>query len=206
MAMSVITIGNSSYQGFLRKFYSSNRAASRASTRGTIGNAELLSADSKALKKISKNLQELTYDKDNGEEIYHNIKAFVETYNNLLDNSDKIVDAPLERNMKKLKNFIKDNEEIFEEIGIKVSSSRKLTLDKEDLLKCTPKKIGKVFSDSNNISSNLILLTTKLERMAKPLMQTESRIRNQREQQNTSMADLPVTTSTMSSTKIDFMA
>ncbi len=204
--MSVITIGNSSYQGFLRKFYSSNRAASRASTRGTIGNAELLSADSKALKKISKNLQELTYDKDNGEEIYHNIKAFVETYNNLLDNSDKIVDAPLERNMKKLKNFIKDNEEIFEEIGIKVSSSRKLTLDKEDLLKCTPKKIGKVFSDSNNISSNLILLTTKLERMAKPLMQTESRIRNQREQQNTSMADLPVTTSTMSSTKIDFMA
>ena len=204
--MSVITAGNSSYQGFLRKFYSSNRAASRASTRSTIGNAELLSADSKALKKISKNLQELTYDKDNGEEIYQNIKAFVETYNNLLDNSGKITDAPLERNMKKLKNFIKDNEEVFEEIGIKVSSSRKLTLDKEDLLKCTPKKIGKVFSDSNDISSNLILLTTKLERMAKPLMQTESRIRNQREQQNASMADLPVTTSTMSSTKIDFMA
>lgn len=204
--MSVITAGNSSYQGFLRKFYSSNRAASRASTRSTIGNAELLSADSKALKKISKNLQELTYDKDNGEEIYQNIKAFVETYNNLLDNSGKITDAPLERNMKKLKNFIKDNEEVLEEIGIKVSSSRKLTLDKEDLLKCTPKKIGKVFSDSNDISSNLILLTTKLERMAKPLMQTESRIRNQREQQNASMADLPVTTSTMSSTKIDFMA
>lgn len=204
--MSVITAGNSSYQGFLRKFYSSNRAASRASTRSTIGNAELLSADSKALKKISKNLQELTYDKDSGEEIYQNIKAFVETYNNLLDNSDKIVDAPLERNMKKLKNFIKDNEEVLEQIGIKVSSSRKLTLDKEDLLKCTPKKIGKVFSDSNDISSNLILLTTKLERMAKPLMQTESRIRNQREQQNVTMADLPVTTSTMSSTKIDFMA
>lgn len=204
--MSVITAGNSSYQGFLRKFYSSNRAASRASTRGTIGNAELLSADSKALKTISKNLQELTYDKDSGEEIYQNIKAFVETYNNLLENSDKIVDAPLERTMKKLKNFIKDNTETLEEIGIKVSSSRKLTLDKEDLLKCTPKKIGKVFSNSNDISSNLISLTTKLERMAKPLMQTESRIRNQRQQQNASMADLPVTTSTMSSTKIDFMA
>lgn len=204
--MSVITAGNSSYQGFLRKFYSSNRAASRASSRSTIGNAELLSADSKALKKISKNLQELTYDKDSGEEIYQNIKAFVETYNNLLENSDKIVDAPLERTMKKLKNFIKDNTETLEEIGIKVSSSRKLTLDKEDLLKCTPKKIGKVFSDSNDISSNLISLTTKLERMAKPLMQTESRIRNQRQQQNASMADLPVTTSTMSSTKIDFMA
>lgn len=204
--MSVITAGNSSYQGFLRKFYSSNRAASRASSRSTIGNAELLSADSKALKKISKNLQELTYDKDSGEEIYQNIKAFVETYNNLLENSDKIVDAPLERTMKKLKNFIKDNTETLEEIGIKVSSSRKLTLDKEDLLKCTPKKIGKVFSDSNDISSNLVLLTTKLERMAKPLMQTESRIRNQRQQQNASMADLPVTTSTMSSTKIDFMA
>ncbi len=204
--MSVITAGNSSYQGFLRKFYSSNRAASRASSRSTIGNAELLSADSKALKKISKNLQELTYDKDSGEEIYQNIKAFVETYNNLLENSDKIVDAPLERTMKKLKNFIKDNTETLEEIGIKVSSSRKLTLDKEDLLKCTPKKIGKVFSDSNDISSNLVSLTTKLERMAKPLMQTESRIRNQRQQQNASMADLPVTTSTMSSTKIDFMA
>ena len=108
--------------------------------------------------------------------------------------------------MKKLKNFIKDNTETLEEIGIKVSSSRKLTLDKEDLLKCTPKKIGKVFSDSNDISSNLVSLTTKLERMAKPLMQTESRIRNQRQQQNASMADLPVTTSTMSSTKIDFMA
>ena len=204
--MSVITAGNNSYQGFLRKFYSSNRAASRASTRSTISSAELLSADSKALKKISKNLQELSYDKDNGEEIYQNIKAFVETYNNLLENSDKIVDASLERNMKKLKNFIKDNADTLEEIGITVSSSRKLTLDKEDLLKCTPKKIGKVFSNSNTFSSSLVSFATKLERMAKPLMQTESRIRNQKEQESNALLDLPVTTSTMSSTKIDFMA
>lgn len=202
--MSVITAGNSSYRSFFQKFYSSNRTASRTAQRSTLGNAELLEADANAVKKISKNLKELSYDKDNGQEIYQNIKAFTEAYNNLLDNAGKITDASLERSMKKIKNFIKDNEKTFEEIGLKVSSSRKITLDKEVLLKCTPKKIGKVFSDSNNISSSLITFTTKLARMAKPLMQDESRIRNQKEQE--ALAGLPVTTSTMSSTKIDFMA
>lgn len=202
--MSVITAGNSSYGRFLQKFYSSNRTASRSANRKSFGNAELLSADSNALKKISKNLRDLSYDKDNGEEIYQNIKAFTDAYNNLLESSGKITNSSLERYMKKVKNYIKDNQETFEEIGLKVSSSGKLTLDKADLLKCTPKKIGKVFSEKNTISSTLITFSTKLSRMAKPLMQDESRIRNQREQ--AALTDLPVTTSTMSSTKIDFMA
>lgn len=202
--MSVITAGNTNYQSFLQRFYSSNRAASRTAQRTTLGNAELLQADSNALKKICKNLQELSYDKDNGEEIYQNIKAFAETYNNLFESSGKINDSALERNMKKVKNFIKDNQETFEEIGLKVSSSGKLTLDKEVLLQCTPKKIGKVFSESNTISSSLITFATKLGRLAKPLIQDAARLRNQREQE--SALDLPVTTQTMDSTKIDYMA
>ena len=202
--MSVITAGNSSYANFFQKFYSSNRTASRAAYRGTFGNAELLSADASALKKISKNLQDLSYDKDNGEEIYQNIKAFTETYNNLLSSAGKITDGALERTLKKVKNFIKDNQDTFEEIGLKVSSSGKLTLDKEDLMECTPKKIGKVFSSSNTISSTLINYATKLGRMAKPLIQNESRIKNQKEEE--ALLDLPVTTSMMSSNKIDFMA
>lgn len=202
--MSVITAGNSSYSSFFQRFYSSNRTASRAANRSTLGNAELLSADSNALKKISKNLRELSYDKDNGEEIYQNIKAFTDAYNNLLESSGKITDASLERYMKKMKNFMKDNQDTFEEIGLKISSSGKLTLDKANLLECTPQKIGKVFSESNTISSTLITFTTKLGRMATPLMQNESRIRNQKEQE--ALSNLPVTTATMSSTKIDFMA
>ena len=142
--------------------------------------------------------------KDNGQEIYQNIKAFAETYNNLLDSSGKIKDASLERSVKKLTNFIKDNEKTLEEIGIKVTASKKLSIDKVDLLECTPKKIGRVFSNSNTISSSLVNFSKKLARMAKPLIQDEARIRNQREQE--SLLDLPVTTSTMNSTKIDFMA
>ena len=202
--MPVITAGNTNYQSFLQRFYSSNRFASRAAQRTTLSSAELLEADSNALKKISKNLQQLSYNKDNGEEIYQNIKALTETYNNLLESSGKIDDSTLERNMKKLKNFIKDNQETFEDIGLKVSSSGKLTLDKETLLKCTPKKIGKVFSESNTISSSLITYTTKLGRLAKPLIQDAARLRNQKEQE--ALLDLPVTTSTMDSTKIDYMA
>lgn len=202
--MPVITAGGTNYKSFLQRFYSSNRAASRAANRTTLANADLLAADAGALKKISKNLQELSYDKDNGEEIYQNIKAFTETYNNLMESSGKINDTTLERHMKKVKNFINDNQETFEEIGLKISSSGKLTLDKETLLKCTPKKIGRVFSEDNTISTSLISFATKLGRLAKPLMQDEARLRNKREQE--ALLDLPVTTSTMNSTKIDYMA
>lgn len=190
--MSVITAGNTSYQGFLQRFYSVNRSASRTANRSNMERSELLEADASALKKICRNLQDLSYDKDNGQEIYQNIKVFTETYNNLIDNAGKITDPALERTMKKVKNFIKDNEEVFEELGLKVSSSRKLTLDKEDLLKCTPKKIGKVFSGSNDITSTLASYATKLGRMAKPLIQDAARIRNQRAQE--SQINLPVTT------------
>ena len=202
--MSVITAGNSSYNRFLERFYSSNKSASRTANRSSFGKAELLEADSKALKKICKNLRELSYDKDNGEEIYQNIKAFTDTYNNLIENANGITDPTLERNLKKLKSFIKDNEETFESIGLDVSSSHKLTLDKEELLKCTPKKIGKIFSDSNDITSSLIGYIKKMERSVLPLKQEADRLRNQRAQGNA--LDLPVTTSTMNSTKIDYFA
>lgn len=204
--MSVITAGNTSYQNFFQKFYSSNRDASRSANRKTISNANLLAADSAALKKVSKNLQELSYDKDNGEEIYQNMKAFVESYNNLLESAGNCTSSSgeLERTMKKLKNYIKDNQDDLESLGLKVSSTGKLTLDKEDLLSCTPKKIGKIFSSSNTVSSSIISYTTKINRLSKPLIQAEAVEKNRLAQE--SLANLPVTTSTMTANKIDFMA
>lgn len=145
--MSLISSANIvNYDYILRNCYSANRYARKSANRTSIDKSELLSYDSGALAKIAKNLQEISYDKENGKNIYNNAKVLIETYNNTVGTADKIESAELERNMKKLKKFVKENKDAFESIGIKIGVSGKMELDKEKMLKTSAEKMQKVLS------------------------------------------------------------
>ena len=77
--MSTIT----NYDYLLRNYYSSNRLARKSYNRVNMKSSELASADSAAIKKVAKTLKDMEYNSDNGVSIYNNVKAFVDTYNNL---------------------------------------------------------------------------------------------------------------------------
>lgn len=197
----------SSYDYLLRQCYSSNRNARKSYGRTTMTANDLVQADSAALKKAARNLKNMEYSSDNGVNIYNNVKAFVESYNNLFDSSDKLSSSSkLTREEKKLKNFIKENKDDLEDIGIKVSSSGKLTLDKETLLSSSSSKVGKLLSENNTISSTIAQYATRINRISYNLLRSGSSLTKKIATTEASTANLPVTTANMTANSIDYKA
>ncbi len=149
------TSTSSSYNFIMRNYYSKNRPAAREVTRKKLENKILVTADSSALSKVAKTLRDLEYSSDNGVGIYNNIKAFVDTYNNLSSSTSDAIAYDITRPTKKLKNYIINNKDQLESIGINVSASGKLKVDKEKLLKCSPSKISKVLSSDSGFSQQI---------------------------------------------------
>lgn len=198
----------SSYDYLLRQCYSSNRNARKSYSRVTMTANDLVKADSDALKKASRNLKSMEYGSDNGINIYNNVKAFVESYNNLYDSSEKLSSsAELTRAEKKLKNFIKENKDALEDIGIKVSSSGKLTVDKETLLSTSASKVGKFFSDNNDFSGTVTKYATRINRITENLLRSGNSLQKKTaDTTGSTIADLPVTITSMTANSIDFKA
>lgn len=151
-----------SYNFILRNYYSKNRNAARAITRGNIKNDELVTADSDALSKISKTLRDLKYSSDNGVGIYNNVKAFTDAYNNLISSTSGSVSYDITHSEKLLKNLVKSKKDELEEIGISVSASGKLTLKKETLLQSSPKKISNIFSSDSDFTKKVKYYSGKI--------------------------------------------
>lgn len=200
-----------SYDFLLRGFYSSNRYARKSYNRVSISSPELASVDAEALKKISENLRKLDYDNtetSNGEIIFNNAKAFVETYNNLITSSDACDSDKLNRMMKKLKNYVKENKSSLEEIGITYTSSGKLTLDEDDLKSSSLKKVKNLFSQSGEFTSTIADFSKKVFRITKTVI-TEAARENKKEDSNASanlLADLVQPVNQMSANGIDYLA
>lgn len=173
--MASISGGNIvSYDYLLRNCYSSNRLARKSSGRTSLSATELLSADSNALHKLTKNLQDISYDKENGKNIYNNAKALIETYNNTVGSADKLSDTALEREMKKVKQFVKDHQDELKAIGIKVTSSGKMEIDKEKMLATGSDKMKSILSGDGEISKTLNKYAKKLNSISARLIREEA--------------------------------
>lgn len=203
--MAGITNTNiSSYDYLLRNYYSSNRTARKAVGRANFKKEELIKADSDALKKVSKNLKELEYSSDNGVNIYNNIKALVESYNNLLDSTDNTTSAKVEHEAKNLKKLLKNHAEELEEIGIKISSSGGLKIDEKTLLAAKPSKVSKILSGSDSLTTDIQKYATKINRLSKTLMQNGNG--NKQAATATALPGLAEETNIMTSTSINIKA
>ena len=161
-------ISSSNYNYMMRSFYSSNRMAYKSYNRGTLKNHDLIRADGEAMRKVTKNLKELEYNTKNGEAIYNNVKGFVETYNNLLESTDKAdTSREMTRAQKALKNYMKDHKDDLEEIGIKLTSSGKLELKKTTLATTSPSKVKKVLKEKDDLIGNVSKHATRIIRFAR---------------------------------------
>lgn len=155
MNISAASTTSTNYNFLLKNYYSKNRAAAKAVTRSKIKDDILVTADSSALQKISKALRDLEYSTDNGTDIYNNLKAFTEAYNNLTDSTSNSASYDISHPKKLLKNLIKEKKDELEDLGITISASGKLTIDEETLLKCSPQKISKVFSADSDFTQKI---------------------------------------------------
>ena len=156
----------------LKNLYSKNRNAARSVTRGNIKDDVLVTADSDALKKISKSLRDLEYTKENGEGVYNNVKAFVETYNNLITSSKNSSSYDISHSMKLIKNLTKENKDELEKIGITIAASGKLELKKETLVQCSPQKVASIFSEESDYTKKLKFYSGKIYKTSNYLNNT----------------------------------
>ena len=67
---------------------------------------------------MAEKLNSLEYDSDHGPEVLQNAKAFVKTYNNLIESTEDNQDSRLTSLKKKMTKMIKNNKDDLASIGI----------------------------------------------------------------------------------------
>ena len=157
---------NYSYDYYLRSIYSSNRDARKAGNRVSMKNKDLLQADSDAMRKISEKLRNIEYSSDNATEILDNVKLFVETYNNLIDSTSSSDSENITKLKKQITNFTKENREELEELGLSISASGKLSLDKTKFGSCSPSKIERFFGSNSEYMDTIRNYSIQTKRTA----------------------------------------
>lgn len=159
-----------SYDYYLRNAYSKNREARKSENRTSIFNNTLIIADSSATKKLSEKLGKLDYDTEHSTEIYQTTKAFIETYNNLIQSSGSSDEYSITSLKKHLSKMTKEEKEQLASIGIEIKSNGQLKLDKKTFGECKPSKIAKVFSSDNTFIQSVRSYASRIYKISNRLV------------------------------------
>ena len=129
---------------YMRNAYRGNTNAITDDYRGSQPKAKIISADARAVKRMAEKLNSLEYDSDHGPEVLQNAKAFVKTYNNLIEST----------------------EDDLASIGIELKGNGSLTLDEDKFGEARPAKIEEILSSKGNISVSLRSIANKIFRQS----------------------------------------
>lgn len=154
------------YDSLLKNYYSKKQDARREISRANYTKNELAEYDSNAVAKAAKSFRDMEYSSDNGTNVYNNIKAFVTTYNNLVSSLENSPEYSLSRNVKLLKNALKDNKDALSEIGIEITSSGKININKQTLAESNPKKIKRLLGEDSELPNKLRFYANKIYKNA----------------------------------------
>jgi translation initiation factor 2 beta subunit (eIF-2beta)/eIF-5 len=168
--MSVSTISEKhNYNYYLRSAYTKNRKAMNSDYRNTQSNSTIVSADADAVKTMAEKLRALEYDSDHGTEVLQYAKAFVESYNNLMDSTDSASDSTITNLKKQLSKMTKKEKEDLASIGIEIKSNGKLSIDTDTFGSSRAAKIGQVLSSEGTFSSSIRSIAQKIYRKSNQL-------------------------------------
>lgn len=184
MSVSTFTIQHN-YNYYIRNAYTRNRNAIKADYRGTQPNPTIMSADADAVRRMVEKLRTLEYDSDHGVDVLQNTKAFVESYNNLLDSTDASDSSSIAALQKQLNRLTKNERDELASIGIEIKSNGKLSLDEKVFSESRPAKIGRILSAEGTFSSSVRSIAKKIYRTSNRLpiytaqaVQTEQAVQN----------------------------
>jgi hypothetical protein len=168
MSVSTISVKHN-YNYYLRNAYTKNRNAINSDYRSTQPESTIISADASAVKTMAEKLRALEYDSDHGTEVLQNAKAFVESYNNLLDSADSTDNSTITNLKKQLSKLTKKEKEDLASIGIEIKSDGKLSLDEDTFGGSRPAKIGQILSSKGTFSSSIRSIAQKIYRKSNQL-------------------------------------
>lgn len=135
---------------YLRNFYKGNRDAITSSSRSSYTSNGLTVADSAALRRAIRMLGDFNFDDTDSTNVRESVKAFVSTYNNLLDSASESTDSTIKRNLKSLKSLTSQYSNDLDNIGITVNSDGSLTARDSLLGTASISKFESLFSSDSN--------------------------------------------------------
>lgn len=168
MSVSTLTIQHN-YNYYIRNAYTKNRNAIKADYRGTQPNPTIMSADADAVRRMAEKLHALEYDSDHGTDVLQNTKAFIESYNNLLDSTDASDSGSIATLQKQLSRMTKNERDELASIGIEIKSNGKLSLDEKVFAESRPAKIGRILSAEGTFSGSVRSIAKKIYRTSNRL-------------------------------------
>lgn len=191
--MSSVYAPKLSYDYYLRNAYTKNRDARLSNNRISMSNNSLVIADSSATKIISEKLRKLDFDTDHSTEILQTTKAFIETYNNLIQSSGSSENNSITALKKKLTNMTKEEKEQLEAIGIEIKSNGQLNLDMDTFGECKPSKIAKVFSSDNTFMQSIRSYASRIYKVSNQMASSYTSNGTKTAKQSTSGSTVDVT-------------
>ncbi|MCR4673707.1 MAG: hypothetical protein K5675_01755 [Lachnospiraceae bacterium] len=148
---------------FLRDFYSKNRQLAVKANRENATEKELSTADSLAMKKAIRALEDFDYgdgsdDDTDAENIkfYKTLKAFADTYNYTLDSSSSSSSSSIKSLSKKMKNFAEKYEEELGELGITFSEKGYMSVSASAIDNISEYTYGQRFSSTSTSKSDFL--------------------------------------------------
>lgn len=173
-----IIMANNSYAGagvslsstyYLRNFYRSNRNVISAAQRSSYSKSELSYEDAAALRHAVNKLGSFSYSDDDSENIRNNVKAFVDTYNNLLSSSDS-TDNEIKHAASQLKSLSKQYSDELDKVGITVNSDGSLTRRDSLIETASLSKFKTLFSSDSDYMKKVSSYAKRLQNRSNELV------------------------------------
>lgn len=135
--------------------------------RGGFSNSQLVEADSEALRKAVNNLEDIDYDEISRDDLYSRVKAYADTYNNLVDSVSDSDSGDVVRKNNKMKTLTREQKDNLSNIGITIKSDGTLKIDSEKFNEASVKSIKNVFSNDNSYLNSIKQSTAQVNRIQK---------------------------------------
>ncbi len=155
----------------------SNRDATKASSRKGISNTELSLADSEALRKAVKKLGSFEYSETDSKNAKNGVRAYVETYNNILSSASGSSDYEIKRYAKKLKSLTGQYEDELEKAGISIKKDSTLEVRDTYYDEMDASKLEKLFSRDANYMQKVSTYARRIQNRSEELDMTERQAR-----------------------------
>ncbi len=150
------TIQNYSQSQFYRFYYKGNENARISDNRNSIPKSQLISADSNALHRAIDTLSSIYKSSEvNGKEIFNAVRAFSDTYNNMITSSGSTEYHDIASLRKSIKSLSGRQQKELEMVGITIKNSGKLSIDEDKLKESNPARVKKIFSEDSDFMKQL---------------------------------------------------
>ncbi len=164
---------NLSSKYYLRNFYSSERTAGDASQRHNFSASQLSYDDATALRRAVKKLGSFPYDADSSTNIRSSVKAYAETYNNLIASGEETGDNSVADSVKKLKSLTDKYKDDLDKVGITVNNDGTLSTRDAMLGNADISRFQELFSGDSDFMQKTNALARRIEHQSEQLITAE---------------------------------